>query len=250
MLRDARPDGRRVSYRLPVAIRKPIGAAALLPLTFAALACAPNAGAGTRAAGGTASALYPTTGRTATAAVPALRLKCPIATAAGSPTPATTGSARPIAAGSSTPVEWAFTESGPPSGSHPGIASSYTHGRGHWRASGANGTVCHEDSLTAGRGPRELVLAIAGRARLSPGVTRLGLPGVELALKARVADSDDPSCPAGTAGTVTLFASYHEAHRDSLTLAFSGACTDHDHRYAGGTLHVLIARRGAQVNAR
>jgi hypothetical protein len=80
-------------------------------------------------------------------------------------------------------------------------------------------------------------------------VTRKGLLGVELALKVKVSASDDSACPVGTIGTVTLFASYFETHRDTLALTFSGGCTDHDHRYSGSSLHVLITRKGAQVNS-
>jgi hypothetical protein len=163
----------------------------------------------------------------------------------------TAASARcPIGAGSPSggSVQWAFTESGAPSGSHPGIASSYTHGRGNWAGGHATGTVCHEDSLTGGHPSRELVLKTAGAARLSPGITRMGLPGVGLELKGTVSASNDPACAAGTHGTVTLFASYHETHRDSLGLRFTGGCADHDHTYTGSQLHVLITRDGAQVN--
>ncbi|HEY8304846.1 MAG TPA: hypothetical protein VIG42_09715 [Solirubrobacteraceae bacterium] len=174
-----------------------------------------------------------------------------LATSAGGAQTASTGKVKcPIkASSSSSPVEWAFTESSPPSGAHKGIASSYTHGKGRWQGGKATGTVCHEDSLTGGKGSRNLVLAMAGGSKLSPRVTRLGLLGVELALKVRVAASDDTACPVGTAGTVTLFASYYATHRDSLALSFGGACADHDHRYGGGSLHVLITRQGAQVNS-
>jgi hypothetical protein len=152
------------------------------------------------------------------------------------------------ASGSSSAVEWAFTESGAPTGAHPGVRASYTHGRGHWQSGHASGTVCHEDSLSAG-GSHNLVLAVAGAARLSPGVTQHGLPGVRLALKVTVSASDDAVCAVGALGTVTLFASYHEAHEDSAALSFSGGCSDHNHRYSGSTLHVLIARGGKQVNS-
>jgi hypothetical protein len=145
-------------------------------------------------------------------------------------------------------VQWAFTETGPPSGAHPGIASSYTHGRGNWSGGHATGTACHEDSLTGGHGSRELVLKIAGSAKLSPGITRMGLPGVGLELKGTVSASNDPECATGTHGTVTLFASYHSIHSDSLQLRFTGGCADHDHTYTGSQLHVLITRGGAQVN--
>lgn len=156
----------------------------------------------------------------------------------------------PIGSGSPSggDVQWAFNETGPPSGAHPGIASSYTHGRGSWTSGRATGVACHEDSLTSGRGARELVLKVAGAARLSPGVTRAGLRGVELELKLSVTASNDSACTVGTQGTATLFASYYSVHRDSLRLRFTGSCADHAHTYTGSQLHVLITRHGAQVN--
>jgi hypothetical protein len=153
------------------------------------------------------------------------------------------------ASASSSPVEWAFTESAPPTGPHKGIASSYTHGHGRWQNGKASGTICHADQLTAGRGSRNLVLAMAGGSKLSPHVKRLGLLGVELTLKVRVAAGDDPACPVGVAGTVTLFASYFSVHRDSLRMRFATACSTHDHLFTGSSLHVLITRKGAQVNS-
>jgi hypothetical protein len=187
----------------------------------AALALAGVVAAGDSAAGSTA------VGPGATA-----KVKCPIKASAAS-----------------TPVEWAFTESGPPSGPHRGIASSYTHGRGRWQAGRASGTVCHADLLSGGRGSHNLVLAMAGASTLSPRVTRGGLLGVELALKVKVAASDDTACPVGSSGTVTLFASYFSVHRDSMQMRFAGGCADHNHTFAGSSLHVLITRKGAQVNS-
>ncbi len=166
------------------------------------------------------------------AAAGAAKVKCPIK-----------------ASSSSTPVEWAFTESGPPSGAHGGVVSSYTHGRGTWQSGKASGTICHADQLGGGKGSRDLVLAMAAGSKLSPRVTRLGLLGVELALKVKVAASDDPACAVGSGGTVTLFASYYSVHRDSLQLRFTSACADHDHSFGGAALHVLITRKGAQVNS-
>jgi hypothetical protein len=156
----------------------------------------------------------------------------------------------PIGAGSPSggSVQWAFTESGPPSGPHAGISSSYTHGRGNWSGGHATGTACHEDSLTGGHGSRELVLKITGSARLSPGITRMGLRGVALELKDTVSASSDPECTVGTHGTVTLFASYYSVHSDSLQLHFTGGCSNHDHSFTGPQLHVLLTRGGAQVN--
>jgi hypothetical protein len=167
----------------------------------------------------------------AAAAKPADRALCPLKT--GSP--------------SGGDVQWAFTETGPPSGTHRGISSSYTHGRGNWTGGRATGKACNADSPTKGPS-RNLVLAVAGRAKLSPRVTELGLLGVGLVLPVRVSASDDPACATGTRGTATLFASYYAIHRDSLSLHFAAGCADHDHSYGGPRLHVLIARDGAQVN--
>jgi len=173
-----------------------------------------------------------------------------VASAGGVPAGATTKVKCPIkASASSSAVEWAFSESAAPSGSHKGIASSYTHGKGLWQGGKASGTVCHEDSLTGGKGSQNLVLAMSGSSKLSPHVTRLGLLGVELVLKVKVSASDDNACAVGTTGTVTLFASYYSVHKDSLTLSFGAGCSDHNHRYSGSSLHVLITRKGAQVNS-
>ncbi|HEX5309616.1 MAG TPA: hypothetical protein VFW38_11115 [Solirubrobacteraceae bacterium] len=153
------------------------------------------------------------------------------------------------ASSSSNPVEWAFTESGAPSGAHKGISSSYTHGRGTWQSGKASGTICHADQLRSGKGSQHLVLTMSGSSKLSPHVTRLGLLGVELGLKVKVAASDDSACPVGSLGTVTLFASYYSVHKDSVQLRFSSACADHNHSFTGSSLHVLITRKGAQVNS-
>ncbi len=82
------------------------------------------------------------------------------------------------ASGEAGAVEWAFTQTGPPSGAHPGVSSSYTHGRGKWSGGRGSGTACHEDS-GGGKPARDLVLAVSGAAQLSPEVVRGGLPGVD-----------------------------------------------------------------------
>jgi hypothetical protein len=153
------------------------------------------------------------------------------------------------AAAASSPVEWAFTETSAPSGPHKGIASSYTHGRGTWQSGKASGTICHADQLTGGKGSQDLVLAMSGKSKLSPHVTQLGLLGVQLALKVKVSASDDPACSVGSSGTVTLFASYFSVHKDSVKMSFAAGCADHDHSFTGPSLHVLITRKGAQVNS-
>jgi hypothetical protein len=143
---------------------------------------------------------------------------------------------------------WAFTETGPPSAPHRGIASSYTHGRGSWGGGRGSGTICNQDSAP-GRPSREVVLAVGGPATISPRITRDGRLGVGLALRVTVSSSDDPGCPPASRGMVTLFASYFEEHHDSVQLRFTGACSAYDLTFAGTQLHVLIANDGRQVNS-
>ena len=169
------------------------------------------------------------TGAATAPAAPAARVSCPLRASGGQ-------------AGA---VQWSFSDTSPALGAAHGT-NAYTHGRGTWRGGHAGGTVCLSES-----GPestkRDLVLSAAGAAKLSTGVTRLGLPGVELALEVKVAASDDAACAPASPGRLTLFASYHEAHRDSAVLRFRSGCTDHDLRYGASNLHVLITRGGAQV---
>ncbi|HEV3048182.1 MAG TPA: hypothetical protein VGY13_12580 [Solirubrobacteraceae bacterium] len=143
---------------------------------------------------------------------------------------------------------WAFTQTGSPSGPHAGLVSLYAHGRGGWGAGRGTGTICIQDSL-AGQGSKSVVLSVSGKDRVSPGVTRVGRPGVALELALTVASSDDESCPAGTHGKATLFASYYEGHHDLLGLRFAGACASHDFNFSGSQLHVAIARDGRQVDS-
>jgi hypothetical protein len=109
------------------------------------------------------------------------------------------------------------------------------------------GTICSNDS-GGGAAGRNIVLSVSGPSRLSPKIMKLGLAGVGIALPVTVSGSNDSACPAGSGGTVTLFASYYSVHRDSIVLHFSSACADHDHTFTGSIVHVLIARDGRQVN--
>jgi hypothetical protein len=155
----------------------------------------------------------------------------------------------PLKPSSATPPgeAWAFTDTGPPSSAHPGVSSSYTHGRGTWGAGRGSGTICVEDGTSAGAS-HNLVLAVAGQARISPQITRLGHPGVGLVLKVSVNASDDQACTAGTHGTVTLFASYYQGHHDSVQFHFAAPCGAYDYTYSGSAVHALIADDGHQVS--
>ncbi|MGO9322297.1 MAG: hypothetical protein ACLQBY_16060 [Solirubrobacteraceae bacterium] len=68
---------------------------------------------------------------------------------------------------------WAFTDTSPPSTPHPGITSSYTHGRGAWAHGRGTGTICAADSA-AGQPSHNLVLTVAGASHVYPRITRLG----------------------------------------------------------------------------
>ncbi len=177
----------------------------------------------------------------------ALAVGVPGATA-GSGSAAADPAACPLKASSTIPSgeAWAFTETGAPSTPHPGIASSYTHGRGTWAGGRGRGTICNEDTVSA-HPSHNLVLAVAGAARTSPEITRLGHLGVGLVLKLAVSASDDPACPAGTRGTATLFASYFQGHHDSIALRFTGSCGAYDFTYSGSQVHVVIADNGGAV---
>lgn len=167
---------------------------------------------------------------------------------AGAAAPASAAVKCPLAPASGIPggEAWAFTQSGASGSSHAGISSSYIHGRGSWRGGHGTGTICIQDSLSAG-GEHTVVLAVSGASRLSPGITRVGHVGAGLVLGFTVAASDDPGCAAGTRGTATLFASYYEGHHDLLSLRFDGACAAYEQTFSDQALHVAIARDGHQL---
>jgi hypothetical protein len=143
---------------------------------------------------------------------------------------------------------WAFTVTGRPSTPRGGVSSTYTHGRGGWGGARGSGTICSQDTIT-GHAPRDLVLKVGGSAHVSPGITRLGRLGTGLALNVTVLASNDEHCVSGTRGTVVLFASYYQGHRDSVQLHFAAGCASHDATYLGPHVVALIARNGHQVNA-
>ena len=155
----------------------------------------------------------------------------------------------PLKASSTIPPgdAWAFHETGVPTTSDLGITSSYTHGRGGWGGGRGSGTICQEDGSSSGP-PHNIVLTVAGASHVSPRVTRLGRLGAALVLNGSVAASDDPTCPVGARGTVTLFASYYQGHHDSLQLHFANSCTAHNATFRGTQLYVVIANNGHQVN--
>jgi len=180
-------------------------------------------------AGGAALVLAAGAGASATA------VKCPAAASTAPPS-------------SAVAVQWEFSQIGSPTPTNPSVSSSWTRGSGSWSAARATGTICSNDSAAAAA-TRELVLAVSGASKLLPQTTRLGLLGVAIVLPVTVTATNDAACTRGTAGSVTLFASYYAVHRDSIALHFAPACADHDLVFTGATVHVLIARDGHQVNS-
>ncbi len=143
-------------------------------------------------------------------------------------------------------MQWAFSDSGRPAGNT--IKSSYVHGRGSWTNGRATGTACTMDSTAQTASVRDLVLTVSGKSKLTGRVTENHLPGVRVILGVKVRASDDQSCPQGSTGTITLFASYYSVHRDTMQVHFGSRCAGHNLSYSGSSLHVYIARHGAQVN--
>lgn len=178
----------------------------------------------------------------------ALAAAATVAAATGTATAATATVTCPASAASSLgPVQWGFTALGAPTKSRTGVRSSWFRGTGTWDNGAAKGTICVDDS---GGGPKtRIVLAASGASTLSPGITKLGLKGVQIAIPVRVSATDDASCAKGTKGKVTLFASYYSIHEDTLVAHFAAPCADHDLTFSGSVLKGEIQRNGAQVNS-
>jgi hypothetical protein len=152
-----------------------------------------------------------------------------------------------VASAAST-VQWVWSALGAPSSGDPSVTSSRTRGNGTWNNGRAHGTICSQ-AKGGGSATRNIVLTVGGASKLSPNITKLGLPGIGLVLPVTVSASDDSACPDGTTGSVTLFASYHAVHKDKAVLAFAAACSTHDDTFTGSILHVEIARDGHQVTS-
>jgi len=175
---------------------------------------------------------------------------CLLATigAAADGTPSKLAVTCPLAAGAPTggQVQWAFSVTKIPPNSPPGVTDVYTHGHGNWAQGRGAGTICEQ---YYGTDRDVVVLAVSGQSKLSPHITRMGLLGVGLRLRLTVSASDEQTCPTGTTGTITFFASYYTVHRDTAELHFATACATHELAFSGGSLRVLIGENGHQVNS-
>lgn len=114
-----------------------------------------------------------------------------------------------------------------------GPTGSYAHGHGTFNPSArtASGIMCQVDRVRD-EPDRQIILAISHRLVFySHTAMRWGFPGNLVKLAVRVRRSTDPSCPVGTTGLVTIFASYNGVHQDSVKFYFPAACKTHRHLY-------------------
>jgi hypothetical protein len=152
-------------------------------------------------------------------------------------------------ASSSSAVQWVWSAIGAPSSAAASVSSSVSGGHGTWRKGQAGGTICVQ--LTGSGGARRnVVLTVSGPSKLSPSVTKLHELGIGLVLAVTVSATDDAAaCPDATTGTVRLFASYYEVHKDRAILTFAAPCAGDDLTFEGSILHVEIARDGHQITS-
>jgi hypothetical protein len=111
--------------------------------------------------------------------------------------------------------------------------ATHTGSRGHAKVSlsarTASGVMCEVNTAGAG-----ILLSIGHRLIYSSHhAVMFGVPGNILKTHVRVKRTTDRSCPAGTIGTLTVFASYNGVHKDSVQLSFPAACRSHRDRYTG-----------------
>jgi hypothetical protein len=113
-----------------------------------------------------------------------------------------------------------------PNSVHPGA-------RGHAKVNLATRTV-RGIACDVNRDGTGILVSIGHRVLYSSHhAVMFGFPGNILRTHVLVLKSTDPSCAAGTRGTLTVFASYNNVVRDSVQLAFPHACKSHAHRYTG-----------------
>ena len=116
-----------------------------------------------------------------------------------------------------------------------GPTGSYAHGHGDFRPSShrASGIMCQVDRVRNAP-DRQIILSIDHHLiHYSHHAVMWGVPGNLVKLAVKVQKSTDPACPVGSAGQVTIFASYNGVHQDSVRFFFPSACKSHRHLYHG-----------------
>ena len=128
----------------------------------------------------------------------------------------------------------------PPWGFHTGApitGATGTYARGHGEinlaANTVSGILCQVDRVSS-QPDRLIVMTVEHHLVYHSHYAVLwGFPGNIMKIVVRVQSSTDPRCKVGTAGNVTLFASYNNVRSDSVQFNFPGACADHDRLYHG-----------------
>jgi hypothetical protein len=129
----------------------------------------------------------------------------------------------------------------PPWGFHTGApitgpTGSYARGHGDisLTANSVSGILCEANRL---RNQPDRLITMTVEPHLvyhSHTASMWGFPGNIMKIIVRVQSSTDASCPVGTLGHVTLFASYNGVRSDSVQFSFpAAACADQDHLYHG-----------------
>jgi len=128
----------------------------------------------------------------------------------------------------------------PPWGFHTGspitgASGSYARGHGNINLSAntVSGILCQVNRVRH-QPDRLIIMTVENHLGYhSHYAVRWGVPGNIMKIVVRVKSSTDPQCKVGTAGGVTLFASYNGVRSDSVGFTFPAACRDHDHLYHG-----------------
>jgi hypothetical protein len=124
---------------------------------------------------------------------------------------------------------WGFHTGQPISGP----TGSYARGHGYFDPSkrSASGIMCQVDR-PLNQPDRQIILSIDHHLiEYNHVAVKWGYPGNLVKLGVRVQKTTDPNCPVGTAGVVTIFASYNNVHDDSVKFSWPAACAGHRHLY-------------------
>jgi hypothetical protein len=121
----------------------------------------------------------------------------------------------------------------PPWGFHTGPytgESSFAKGHGNisLQANTVSGVICQQDRAGV------IVMAVEHHLVYHSHYAQMwGYPGNIMKIRVHVKSSTDPRCEVGTAGRVTLFASYNGVRSDSVQFFFPPACSDQARLYHG-----------------
>jgi hypothetical protein len=119
---------------------------------------------------------------------------------------------------------WGF-HTGPYTG-QPSFAKG--HGQINLEANTVSGIMCQQDHSGT------IIMSVAHHLLYhSHYATMWGYEGNVMKIKLRVTRSTDPSCPVGTIGHATLFASYNGVRSDSVQFFFPAGCANQRHLYHG-----------------